>query len=560
MKEKVTKISMRKSLKKAAPYLIALLMAGVLLAFLDIRFIFLIKENIDTAFTGQTTNFGNMARRLIMVQLLIFPANLLVAYLRGMLKKSAMMALKKEYLSQLFNKNINEFNNNSTMKYMSILINDMNSVEMSFIEAFIEVILAVTNIIAAIYIVVSVNINILFLIAALFGIVSFISMKMVQPIEKLYKERSDIQGTFTAYIKEALSAFKIIKSSNLIDKVNHVYEGKVLDFLDKSYHIDRRSSWIAGVQQFLFMTPFAGLMVYMIYLTKVGIMTVGGVMAVANTMEKLITPINIVMEQLPKILSVRSIFTSMDESLVNTDQHEETIDFKGLKDKIEFKNVTFSYNPERKVFNDLNITLERGKKYLIMGPSGGGKSTFLKLLRKYVPENSGEILVDGVPLKDITKYSYFNNIATVEQQVFLFEDTLLNNLTLYKEIDGEIIDRAIEKAGLKDFVRNLSNGLNTMLYDNGKNISGGEKSRIAIARALITRADMMILDEPFASLDYETGREIEKTILEFKDMTVVNVTHVTFNENLHLYDAALKVENGIIHDFREMFSLVNVKS
>lgn len=551
---------MRKSLLRAWPYLLGLLGAGILLAYLDIRFIFLIKENIDTAFKGQVTSFWNMARRLIMVQLLIFPANLLVAYLRSLLKRRAMMAMREAYLKKLFNKNINEFNNLSTMKYMSIIINDMNTIDQYFLEAFVEIILAATNILAAIYIIVSVIVKLLIMIGVLFSLVSFISMRMVKPIEKLYGERSKVQGVFTAYVKEALSAFHIIKTSDLLDTVKSSYNTKVLDFLTKSYDIDRKSSWIAGVQQFLFMTPFAGLLVYMIYLTKIGIMTVGGVMAVANTMEKVILPVNIIMEQLPKILSNSKVFNKMDESLENADNHLETIEFTEFKDKIVFKNVDFSYVEGKPVFKGLNGTIKKGNKYLVMGPSGGGKSTFLKLLRKYIRQDKGEIIIDGLPLTGITKDSYYRNIATVEQQVFLFEDTLYNNLTMYKDIDREIVNNALAIAGLSDFVKNLSSGLDTMLYDNGKNISGGERSRIAIARALITKADMLILDEPFASLDYDTGRQIENTILNIKDMTVVNVTHVTFKENLHLYDEALKVEDGKLHQNTEMVGLIKVKA
>src|SRR5699024_940419 len=132
---------------------------------------------------------------------------------------------------------------------------------------------------------------------------------------------------------------------------------------------------------------------------------------------------------------------------------------------------------------------------------------------KYFSPSEGKILVDGVDLRDIKKNAYFNAIANVEQMVFLFEDTLRNNITLFKDYKEEEINHAIERAGLKDFVAQLPEGLETMIYDNGKNISGGEKSRVALARGLLGKADIIFLDEAFQSLDAAVAQEIEKTLL-----------------------------------------------
>jgi ABC-type multidrug transport system fused ATPase/permease subunit len=136
-------------------------------------------------------------------------------------------------------------------------------------------------------------------------------------------------------------------------------------------------------------------------------------------------------------------------------------------------------------------------------------------------------------------------VANIEQQVFLFEDTIKNNITLYKEYTDQEINEALEASGLADFVNNLKGGLNSILYDNGKNISGGERSRIVIARALLNKASILFMDEAFASLDMERAREIEKTILGLKDMTVINVSHVIFKDTRELYDRVITVKKTI---------------
>jgi ATP-binding cassette subfamily C protein len=192
------------------------------------------------------------------------------------------------------------------------------------------------------------------------------------------------------------------------------------------------------------------------------------------------------------------------------------------------------------------MDLIKGEKYLVVGPSGGGKSTLLKLLRKYFNPTKGEILIDGKNLKDIKKASYFSNISNVEQQVFLFEDTLKNNITLYKDYSQEEIDLAIKRAGLSNFVEGLQNKLDTTIYDNGKNISGGERSRVAIARGLLAKSDIIFLDEAFASLDSKVAKEIEKTLLDLDDVTIVNVSHVIFEETKERYDKVFVVKNKAI--------------
>ena len=244
----------------------------------------------------------------------------------------------------------------------------------------------------------------------------------------------------------------------------------------------------------------------------------------------------------PKIFSVKGIFEKMDASLQNQENYLETIGMDAFNECIEFKDVSFAYG-DKVVLSNINLSLKRSEKYLIIGPSGGGKSTLLKLLRKYFNPTKGQILIDGKNLKDIKKRDYFNILANIEQEVFLFEDSLRNNICLYKEYGEDEIELAIERAGLSQFVKSLPEGLDTMIYDNGKNISGGERSRVAIARGLLAKSDIIFLDEAFASLDAQVAREIEETLLELEDITIVNVSHVLFEETKDRYDKVLVVKD-----------------
>ncbi|MEG0712038.1 MAG: ABC transporter ATP-binding protein, partial [Niameybacter sp.] len=242
----------------------------------------------------------------------------------------------------------------------------------------------------------------------------------------------------------------------------------------------------------------------------------------------------------------KELIHKIEITLKNEDTYEETQDMPSFKEAITLKNISFGYEESDLILRNVDLELKKGGKYLIIGPSGGGKSTLLKLLRKYFNPTKGEILIDGKNLRDIKKQDFFAQVANVEQQVFIFEDTLRNNITLYKDYTTEEIKEAIVKSGLSDFVEALPNGLDTMIYDNGKNISGGERSRVVIARGLLAQASIIFLDEAFAALDMERAKEIEKSILALEDVTVINVSHVLFKDTSSQYDKILKVNHQCI--------------
>ncbi len=181
---------------------------------------------------------------------------------------------------------------------------------------------------------------------------------------------------------------------------------------------------------------------------------------------------------------------------------------------------------------------------MLVGPSGGGKSTVLRLLRKYFKPDQGQILLDGTDLARIDRTDYYQHLANVEQQVFLFDDSLRNNLTLFKSYTEEEIMAAVRGAGLLPFLAARPEGLDYKIEDNGQNLSGGERARIAIARGLIARAGLLLLDEAFASLDEEVARGIEKTLLELEGVTLISVSHVIFSDTAPLYDGVFEVKRG----------------
>lgn len=465
---------MKKSIYKALPYLVLVVIAAIFCATLNGYMTIIIMHAVDTVTSKNMTLFKQEAIKLLIIAVILLPATILLAYVRGLYKRKAIVSAKVNYIKGVFNKNINEFQKDNTTKYISTLTNDVNTIENNYIDGLYEVVVNSVDFIVAIIVIGLVSPMALGFGVGIGAVNTLISIFLSKPLQKHHTQRSELYGSYTTYIKEVLSAFHIIKSNNLNDKVSNDFYTKSHAIQQKGYIIDKISTYIFSLEHLTMNLTIVMLLGAISLMAINGKLTLGGSVLIITNMEQIIRPLSDAGEWLPKIFATKQLFVKIENTLKNQDNYEETITIDKLDKAIEFSNVSFSYD-DTEVLNCVNLTLEKGKKYLVIGPSGGGKSTLLKLLRKYYVPNNGHIMIDGKDLKDVTKDSYFHHISNVEQQVFLFEDTVRNNICLYKDYTDEEINTAIEKAGLKDFIAGLPEGLglDSIIYDNGKNVSGG---------------------------------------------------------------------------------------
>lgn len=533
---------MKKAIWKALPNLLLVVVIGILCAGLEGLLTIYTMNAVDAVFSKNRDAFNPILVKLFLTAVALVPVTILLAFVRGHYKRRAIVGAKVDYVRRLFGKNINEFQNENNAKYISILTNDANTIEMNYIDSIYEVVINLIYFVVSAAIIGIVS-PIALIVCLASGLVStLLSVLISKPLQRHQQHRSELYGGYTAYIKEVLSAFHIILSNDLSGKISEDYYHRSKTIQDKGYTIDKVFTYINSLNRLNFSLSFYGIMIFTVYLGITGSLTVGGVVLIMNNIEKVSQPLSQLGEFLPKIFGTKMLFRKIEDSLINQDQTVESLSLDSFNEAIVFEDVSFGFE-DHSVLKNINLGLNKGGKYLIIGPSGGGKSTLLRLLRKYYKPQTGHILIDGKSLDDITKLSYFGHISNVEQQVFLFEDSIRNNLSLYKTFDESEIHDALVSAGLTKFIEALPEGLDTMLYENGKNISGGERSRLAIARALLQKSDLLFLDEAFSSLDAETAKNIEKTLLGLDQITVVNVSHVVFEETRSQYTQVITVKN-----------------
>lgn len=537
---------MLKKFYNTLPYLFLALFVVAVYSVLDGATTKKMMELLDYALNGQMEDVKQHAPWLILMAAGLVPLGILSAITNNLYKRNATALLKKYYIRKVFGKNIAEFQKENNAKYLSAITNDFNTLENNLIGGIYSIANCIAKFLVGAWLLTTVDPRLLLLAFFIIVINLVLSVLTTKPSNKAFKERSDMFDGYTSYIKEVLSAFHIVKNYNLQQKVTDDYDEKSEAIQHKGFIIERMITYIYATQNGLTFASIFGLICGVGYMVVAGKISTGSLLLVVQGVERMMFPLFELGEALPKVFTTKALVNKIEKTLENADTYVETVELPEFKESIEFHDVQFGYeDAEQLTLRDINLKVRKNGKYLIVGPSGGGKSTLLKLFRKYFIPTSGTITIDGHELRDIKREQYYKLVANIEQQVFIFEDTVKNNITLYKEYTEKEISDAIEAAGLTDFVRGLPEGMDTMIYDNGKNISGGECSRIVIARALLSKASILFMDEAFASLDMERAREIEKTILGLKDITVINVSHVIFKDTRALYDKVLTVKRSI---------------
>ena len=273
-------------------------------------------------------------------------------------------------------------------------------------------------------------------------------------------------------------------------------------------------------------------------------MSYGSMVGVIQVSGSITNPLFQLFAWIPVIKSFAPIWEKIENYSKCSDQ-KDTIErlskAKNSWDTISLRNVSFAYpEDEKKVLVDINLDIEKGKKYLIVGESGGGKSTLINVLCGNFTPQYGEILVDG---KTHMKTSTFLKTLTavVWQNIFLFNESIVDNILMGDE-NKEQLNLIIKKARIDDLI--IEKGKEFLVGSNGDLLSGGQKQRIAIARALYAQKEILVLDEGTSALDPETAKEIEKDILKKEGLTVISICHHVNPEMQKLYDEVWEVKDG----------------
>lgn len=365
--------------------------------------------------------------------------------------------------------------------------------------------------------------------------------------KKNQKLRMDSIGEneqFIAKSKEITDGFETIKSFGIEDKIINLFEKLNKTNQKKLFLANRFNVFHMVFSFFISMFGIVSALVTATYLSSKGLITAGEIGAIIQLSNYIIDPVTTIPANVISIKSVEMEMKRIDKMIAKKNTNSKEREKFKLDNQISIKNLSFKYG-DNEVLKGISLDLEKGKKYAIVGESGSGKSTLANILLRRLDYKNGSVKFDDTELKCIDEDDFYSNISLVSQNVFLFNDTLKNNVCLYNDYSQSDFERSIEKSKLNSVIEDLEEKENTVLGEYGTSLSGGEKQRVSISRALIKNSSFVIMDEATSSLDIKTARAIENTLLSL-NQTVLVITHRIDESILKKYDKIFLLEDGRI--------------
>lgn len=524
---------------------IASVIMTIVMSFLNLMISWLIQQIMDSMANQNMQSAVRCAWIAASVVIAYTVANAVYRAVYPRFLQRAMQQYRDYAFSRLTQKSLRSFSKEGTALYVSALTNDCTSIENNYLAATFTLIEFFFCFLGALIMMLYYSPVMLVLAVALSFLPVAVSMTAGNRLTEQEKEISKKNERFVSIVNELLSGFPVIKSFRAETQASRLFSQRN-EQAEEAKKNKRRTE-----QLILLLANDAGIIAQMgIFLAGAWLaisnkgVTAGVVIVFVQLMNYILNPIS----QVPLLWSNRkaaiALMEKLSDALSENVREEGREKLNGFSEKIEVKDLTYGYEPESHVLKDLDVQFDAGKSYAIVGGSGSGKSTLLNLLMGSSSNYQGEICIDGVSIKNIESESLYQLMTSVQQNVFVFNDTIRNNVTMFHEFPDKEVTLALERSGLSEFIE--KRGEDFVCGENGANLSGGERQRISIARALLRKSPILLVDEATAALDAATARAVSFSILNLVGMTRIVVTHRLEEAILRRYDKILVMKNGTI--------------
>lgn len=527
---------------------------GMLLIFLfivsnvlGIIYTFALQQLLNKASVGDTDNIWNLiifgAFLCLVWAIMFFCAN----YLRDTYKNECFFLLRKTYITNLLSSKYSDITNLDSATHISALTNNIEILNQNYFLPILSIFDYIFVIVLSFVAVLIISPLITVLMCGLTLLMAVIPALLKKTMDNANFSYSLALQNFTAKLKETLLGIEVIKTNNAEKSFETQNEKNSQNILKKQNKVAVISDSIGSSSTLVNNALIIVLVGVASLFTSDGKLEIGSTIAVMNLAMRFLGGWMSLVNQIVLASSTRSLRNEIEPYLKNISEEKPSV-IKEFKEGIRLSNVSFQYksNTKKTVLNNIDLNFKPKKKYLILGKSGSGKSTLLKLISKLEDEYTGSIELDGTDYDKISPNNVGEIISLAQQKCYLFKTTLKDNIDLNGTNDKKRLDYAIEAAQLTDFVSQQPNGLETVVDEEVNQVSGGEKLRINLARALYKDTPILLLDEITSAVDKITAQKIEDAILQIKNKTVINVCHKFEEATLRMYDEIIILENGKI--------------
>ena len=518
----------------------------------------------------------------VAVLLMVSFSGLCTYYFRTKFSTKAVFQYRKMAYHYLSKKKVTEFYGQNTAVYLSALNTDLQKIKEDFLDQIPILSQIVICGIGAVLVMIRYNFFLAMMACLISLIPFFAALFSGRNMEKIEENLSKENAEYLAFLKDFAVGFTIIKSykvegifSALHDKICQKVEAR----MEEREKCVEKINYFAAISGYI--TQFAILLLCAVVAYRSKSISVGTVLAFSRLINYIIDPVT----ELPGMLSKARTAYALSEQFwekigkgeqeeqqeqqqksgeivkdgyhqhTDTDSHEKALPIPSLQGDICFSRLSFSYIPEKQVLKDFTLRVKEGEKLILLGASGSGKSSILKLLMGIERSQGGEISIGNRQLSTLPEESLFRSISYIQQEVFIFDGSIYENITLFQDYGKEELELAIEKSGLKNLIS--EKGLDYPCGENGAALSGGERQRINIARSLLRQTPILLADEITAALDKENSYLVLDSLLSLENITEILVLHDLDSRILSRVDriCVLKegeiVEEGIFSELME---------
>lgn len=458
---------------------------------------------------------------------------MLQGYVRAHLVCDTLIKMRNSAVkAYLRRKDTADINDNSA-EFLSLLSQNMDTIEKDWLGGLLDAFASCCEITIASLLLLYINPIVAVISILVMAIPTIIPGVFTKQLTHCQEEIVKNTVSYNGQIRDISLGIEVIRSFHKENNFTNRHLMIAQQLEGKKAHLSEVTSLISGLVTAISVSSQFIIMGITGIFAVQGLVSLGSVVAVTQLSGQVITPASTFASLLGKVKAAYPVL-----KIVMRDDEEIQLDNKAryydIKQEIELKNVTYRYPDSTSGVSKISACFEAGKKYAIIGKSGSGKSTLLKLISGQIKPQGGDILIDG--LKNISC-----NPTIIHQHVYLFDDTLKNNITFGSSYRDEQIDEVIKKSGLSEVVAALPKGLDTLVEENGKRFSGGERQRIAIARALLYGKKLLLVDEATSALDACMASEVENNLLSLSGVTMIEVTHHLNIAQQSKYDAVFEM-------------------
>lgn len=541
--------------KNNLPLLVIAVLATAITSLSPVLFAWIEGQLLDSVTAMDIQLLQKTAIFAVFDVILIVVADLIAFRSKGRFVQRATQNYKEFAFLKISQKQIGTFSKERTGRYLSMMTNDIHNIEGNYLNGLFTIIMKIIIVISCTVAIILRSWQDAIVLLLLSSVTITVSMTQSKRLTNAEEALSDENERFLGTLKDMLSGFSIIKTFK-------AEKAAVKQFKKGNAALEEcrfRWRWADNLIEMVgydlcYSTVVFLVLFYLGWRAIRGEVTPGTVLYFSNLVSYILAPIQELPSKLAQRKAARELIKKLSCALEENAAHEGKIIDHVLHQSITLQDVTFAHESDSPILKDINFCFEAGKKYAVVGTSGAGKSTLLNLLMGTYDSYRGSIKVDGEELREIAHESLYDLMSLIQQNVFIFDSSLKENLTLFQEFPKNQLNAAVEQAGLTPLI--AQRGLNYQCGENGVNLSGGERQRISIARCLLRGTSVFLLDEITAALDNQTAFSVTDAILHLEGLTRIVVTHRLEASLLEQYDEIIVLRHGTIQEHGKFSDLI----